>query len=184
MPKMLILRGVKNLLDEQPAVEYARERGYRGEVLDVSGEAYPGSPQVVMALQAFRSDPEVEALYGFSGGGYNVRHVLANLAPHEKARVKLVIVVGSPQNPPSLYERAMGIGVSARSAGRPHDGTKDVAGRAARRSRRVDEGSLRGCPDPAPEPFQPSERLIGTFINFEVCAPSAPCPPGRPCACP
>src|SRR5262249_18033378 len=78
----------------------------------------------------------------------------------------------------------MGIGVSARSAGRPHDGTKDVAGRAARRSRRVDEGSLRGCPDPAPEPFQPSERLIETFINFEVCAPSAPCPPGRPCAGP
>jgi hypothetical protein len=104
MPKMLILRGVKNLLDEQPAVEYARERGYLGKVLDVSGEAYPGSPQVVMALQAFRSDPEVEALYGFSGGGYNVRHVLASLAPHEKARIKLVIVVGSPQNPPSLYE--------------------------------------------------------------------------------
>ena len=83
MSKMLILRGIKNLLDEPPAVEYARERGYLGKVLDASGEAYPGSPQVVMALQAFRSDPDVEALYGFSGGGYNVRHVLAAL-PHRR----------------------------------------------------------------------------------------------------
>jgi hypothetical protein len=101
---MLILRGIKNLLDEPPAIEYARERGYLGIVLDASGEAYPGSPQVVMALQAFRSDPDVEALYGFSGSGYNVRHVLASLTPQEKARIKLVIVVGSPENPPSLYE--------------------------------------------------------------------------------
>jgi len=104
MPKMLILRGINNLLDEPPAIEYARQRGYLGKVLDVSGEAFPGSPQVVMALQAFRSDPDVEALYGFSGGGYNVRHVLASLAPQEKARINLVVVVGAPENPPSLYK--------------------------------------------------------------------------------
>jgi hypothetical protein len=104
MPTMLILRGIQSLLDEPPAVEYAGERGYVSKVLDVSGEAFPGSPQVVAALKAFRSDPDVEAFYGFSGGGYNVRHILNSLAPQEKARLKLVVVVGSPQNPPSLYK--------------------------------------------------------------------------------
>jgi len=61
MQTMLILRGIRNLLDEPPAVEYARRRGYEGKVVDVSGEAFPGSPQVVKALQVFRSDPDVEA---------------------------------------------------------------------------------------------------------------------------
>jgi hypothetical protein len=104
MPTMLILRGIRNLLDEPPAVEYARRRGYEGKVLDVSGEARPRSPQVVKALQVFRSDPDVEAFYGFSGGGYNLRHILASLAPQEKARIKLVVVLGSPKNPASLYK--------------------------------------------------------------------------------
>jgi hypothetical protein len=104
MPTMLILRGIKSLLDEPPALEYARERGYVGKVLEASGEAYPGAPQVLAALKEFRSDPDIAAFYGFSGGGYNVRHILTGLASQEKARVKLVVVVGSPQNPSSLYE--------------------------------------------------------------------------------
>jgi hypothetical protein len=45
----------------------------------------------------------VAALYGFSGGGYNIRHVLAALTVEERARIKLVVVLGAPNNPPSLY---------------------------------------------------------------------------------
>jgi hypothetical protein len=101
---MLILRGVNNLLDAPSALEYARRRGYAGRVLDVSGEAYDGSPQVQKALAAFRADPSISAFYGFSGGGYNLRHILDALTgAGERARIKLVVVLGAPKNPKASY---------------------------------------------------------------------------------
>jgi hypothetical protein len=105
-PTMLILRGIRGhfadkdwphgALDEPSALEYAKRRGYVGRVLDVSGEAFNGSPQAVTALAVFRYDPTVAAFYGFSGGGYNLRHILDLLTHDERARVKLVVVLGAP----------------------------------------------------------------------------------------
>src|SRR5262245_24941187 len=112
--KMLILRGIaghysgrdwpRGALDEPPALEYARRRGYVGKVLDVAGATGPDKPQTLLALGEFRRDDTVAALYGFSGGGYNVRHIIKALQPAERARLKLVVVLGAPKNPPSLYD--------------------------------------------------------------------------------
>jgi hypothetical protein len=49
------------------------------------------------------SDPSITALYGFSGGGYNVRWILQALTADEKKRIHLVVVLGAPKNDPSLY---------------------------------------------------------------------------------
>ena len=114
MPKrMLILRGISGHFDgrdwpcgalyEEPALEYARRRGYVGKVLDASGEPGPDSDQTDECLREIRNGGDVAALYGFSGGGYNVRHVLRKLAPHERKPIKLVVVLGAPNNSPELY---------------------------------------------------------------------------------
>jgi Bacterial SH3 domain len=110
---MLILRGIsghfagqdwpRGALDEPPALEYARLRGYVGEVLDVDGATGPNSRQVCMCVEAIRDRDEITALYGFSGGGYNIRRVLAALSADERKRIKLVVVLGAPKNPPALY---------------------------------------------------------------------------------
>lgn len=111
MPTMLILRGIptddypRGALEEAPALEYARRMGYTGRVLDVPGNAYNGSPQVLLTLQTIRENFDVAALYGFSGGGYNVRHILRYLTKEEKDRIKLVVVLGAENNPRDLYER-------------------------------------------------------------------------------
>ena len=105
MPEvMLILRGIagngkpKGQLDEAPALEYARRLGYVGEVLDVAGNTGAGSPQVRMALARIRDDEKdpVTAIYGFSGGGYNARHIWAALNASERADIDMVVVLGSP----------------------------------------------------------------------------------------
>jgi hypothetical protein len=111
---MLILRGIAGhfagqiyphgALDEPAALDYARFRGYLGRVLDVSGEAYKDSPQVVEALAAIRRDQSISALYGFSGGGYNAAYILDGLTYAERDRIKLVIVLGAPKNSPDLYK--------------------------------------------------------------------------------
>jgi hypothetical protein len=112
--KMLILRGIaghyagrdwpRGALDEPPALEYARRRGYVGQVLDVAGATGADAPQTRMALAEFRRDETVAALYGFSGGGYNVRHIINALTPAERGRLKLVVVLGAPKNPSDLYK--------------------------------------------------------------------------------
>lgn len=112
-PIMLILRGIagtfagksypRGALDEPSALEYARRSGYAGRVLDVSGETGPTSPQVLLALREFRKDTSITALYGFSGGGYNIRHILNALTMEEKARIKKIVVLGAPNNPADLY---------------------------------------------------------------------------------
>jgi hypothetical protein len=59
---MLILRGVANSgiprgqLDDQSALEYAKRVGFRGEVLDVAGDAGANSAQFRMALDRIRRD--------------------------------------------------------------------------------------------------------------------------------
>lgn len=116
--KMLILRGIaghfdgkdwpKGALYEEPALEYARRRGYIGIVLDISGEASYNSRQVREALPVFSADPEFVALYGFSGGGYNINHILSRLEDKVLARIELVVVIGAPKNPSSYYYRKIG----------------------------------------------------------------------------
>lgn len=110
MPIMLILRGIpsdgypRGALKEAPALEYARRMGYTGRILDVPGHPYNGSPQVILTLQTIRENFDVAALYGFSGGGYNLRHVLDYLTDEEKKRIHLVVCLGAPNNPPGLYQ--------------------------------------------------------------------------------
>ncbi len=97
---MLILRGIANAenphgqLDDDAAREYARRLGYRGEVLDVAGDA--GGPQAKLALDRIHHDDEVKAIYGFSGGGYNARRIWGQLNAEERRRIGKVVVIGSP----------------------------------------------------------------------------------------
>jgi hypothetical protein len=110
---MLILRGITNLkvwpkypngaLDEPPALEYASKRGYVGRVLDVSGETGDRSPQTQRALHEFLSDSTITALYGFSGGGYNVYHILNRLKAEQRGLLELVVVIGVESNKLSAH---------------------------------------------------------------------------------
>jgi hypothetical protein len=75
----------RGALREAPALEYAKRRHYDGQVLDIAGKAYTGSPQHLLALKTYRRDTTIGALYGFSGGGYNVRHVIDDLNKAERA---------------------------------------------------------------------------------------------------
>jgi hypothetical protein len=118
MPKMLILRGnsapAGHYPDEQgktpawplgalhvaAASDYARRRGYDPIVLDKPGQPQSEhSPQATAALDAFHKDADITAFYGFSGGGYNVKFILDNLAANEPAslqRITLIVIIGSP----------------------------------------------------------------------------------------
>lgn len=114
MKVMLILRGIaghflgrswpRGALDEPPALAYAKARGYQGRVLDVSGETGVNSEQVRLAIEAIRSDPFITALYGFSGGGYNVKHILGILTGEELKRLELVVVLGAPNYAAERYK--------------------------------------------------------------------------------
>jgi hypothetical protein len=119
MYTMLILRGNPGLyaneagksfnytggaLHETAALEYATLVGFKGEVLNVVGWAAEDSEQTKQALAAFRSRLEIRAFYGFSGGGYNVKHILDKLTPDEYERVLRVVVLGAPKNRPEKYQ--------------------------------------------------------------------------------
>ena len=99
---MLVLRGIANSdnprgqLDDQSALEYARRTGFKGEVLDIAGNTGPESEQVKIALDRIRRNPNVAAIYGFSGGGYNARLIWKELTRAERKRIRKVVVVGSP----------------------------------------------------------------------------------------
>lgn len=111
---MLILRGIagryggrdwpRGALDEPPALEYASRRGYVGKVLDVAGATGANSAQTKMALAEFHRDETVAAFYGFSGGGYNILHIIWALPHAHLSRIKLLVVLGSaPKNSPNNY---------------------------------------------------------------------------------
>lgn len=124
--KMLILRGnsapAGSYPDEQgnkiewpigalhvdDAREYARRKGYEGVVLDKPGQPQSKtSPQATAALTRFLGDDAVAAFYGFSGGGYNLKHILDSLAwnnPDTLHRIELVVVLGAPKQPKSAYD--------------------------------------------------------------------------------
>jgi hypothetical protein len=111
---MLILRGIaghfagrdwpKGALDEPSALAYAERTGYVGKVLDVPGKTGKASSQTLLAIREFRQDQSVQAFYGFSGGGYNVRHILKALTTDEKRRIRKLVVLGAPKNPAILYK--------------------------------------------------------------------------------
>jgi hypothetical protein len=127
---MLILRGnsgeyqdedghahnyTKGALHEEPAKDLARLKKYTPKVLDMKGDATPpppgsppdmpgtnyDSPQTRLGLQTFRDDTSIRALYGFSGGGYNLYWILKQMTPAERDRVDLVVVVGVDTNRPA-----------------------------------------------------------------------------------
>jgi hypothetical protein len=97
-------------LHVQAASEYAKSRGFEPIVLDVPGQPQgEGSPQAKAALKEFFHDEDVSALYGFSGGGYNLRHILEYLAsnkPDALRRINLLVVLGAPQQPKDMFESA------------------------------------------------------------------------------
>ena len=109
MPSMLILRGkagpykwkgVNNwpdgALDQPPALEYARLRGFSGYVLPVAGYTSDTAPQVTKALEELKGDDSYTALYGFSAGGYNLDRIIKRMSKEQKDRLDLVIVLGAP----------------------------------------------------------------------------------------
>lgn len=113
LPTMIILPGItraggmsdpRGLLDRDSARAYAEERGYWAQILDVAEATSPSEKQITAALRAFRDNPDAEAFYGFSGGGYSLLRVLRRLNEAERRWVKLVVVLGSPQQPQSAFE--------------------------------------------------------------------------------
>jgi len=96
---MLILRGIaadyapRGQLDETSAKLYALKSGYGGHVLDVAGGT---AEQMKMTLDLVRYDPNVTALYGFSGGAFSVLNVWNQLTPAEKFRIRKIVIVGAP----------------------------------------------------------------------------------------
>src|SRR5262245_22496349 len=102
-PRMLILRGnsttdkgvypdelgnkpawPKGALHETAAKDYAKSRGFEGVVVDAPGQPqHQDSKQANAAVDAFHDDELVCAFYGFSGGGFNLYHILKRLASRE-----------------------------------------------------------------------------------------------------
>jgi len=138
-------------LHEQAAKDYATVKGYVGEELDVSGDALPdgnrdNNPQTFRALCRLKNhdskdwkdskcdskddskDEPYSAIYGFSGGGYDVLHILNHLNKDELKRIKLVVVLGAPplkvkdSDPPRYYPRKSHFESS--NFGKPEEGIK------------------------------------------------------------
>ncbi len=107
-------------LHEKAAKDYATLRGYDGVVLDISGDPAAKkkgddkrpnrsqSPQTILALKRFREDSDIVALYGFSGGGYNVWWMLQALKSDKAAltRLERIVVLGAPEQPEAEYKAA------------------------------------------------------------------------------
>jgi hypothetical protein len=138
--KMLILRGISGTfcgqkysngaLDEPSALQYARRRGYDGYVLDASGETGDNSIQTRRALTEFRKDKTITALYGFSGGGYNIWHILKQLKADEKERLELVVVLGAPKTPEHQYKGTWELvyRIDPQGSGPDTDGCRHMSG--------------------------------------------------------
>jgi hypothetical protein len=153
--KMLILRGndspAGTFPDEQgkkiawpigalhveATKKYARSLGYEPVVFDISGRQQSlHSPQTNAAVAAFLDvkDQADTGLYGFSGGGYNVRYVLARLAaeaPLSLHHIDRVVVIGSPnklkKQGGDLYKPAIFNEVAKAAAAKIKDATFEPA---------------------------------------------------------
>lgn len=90
------------------AEDYARRWRFLPIVLDIPGKPQnQKSPQANETVARFLKDPEIKGLFGFSGGGYNVKHILDRLAdeaPGEMQRIELVVVLGAPRPDPTELE--------------------------------------------------------------------------------
>jgi hypothetical protein len=51
-------------------------------------------------LDCVLNHPGIVALYGFSGGGYNMRQILKQMTDEQRKRIKLVTVVGVDADAP------------------------------------------------------------------------------------
>jgi hypothetical protein len=86
------------------AETYAKLKGYKPVRLNIPGDPNnkDDTPQAIAAREKFLEDERVHAFYGFSGGGYNLIHVLSYLArehPETLHRIELVVVLGAaPKN--------------------------------------------------------------------------------------
>jgi hypothetical protein len=88
-------------LHEKAARAFAKQLGYDDIMVKGAGSPQgPKSPQATDALDKLHEDKEAEiGFYGFSGGGYNVWHILKLLAatePQSLLRIHDVIVIGAP----------------------------------------------------------------------------------------
>ena len=125
-PKMLILRGnsaeagtypdeqgktpawPRGALHESAAKDYATHRGYDAKVIDQPGQPQnQKSPQAEATVTEFLNDQAVCAFYGFSGGGYQIWHILNRLAAENTDtlhRIDLIVVLGAPKRDKSEFE--------------------------------------------------------------------------------
>ena len=92
------------------ATKYARLMHFEPVVLDIPGQPQSEtSPLATEALKRFLEDHSIQAFYGFSGGGINLRYILHSLAknhPEALDRIQMVVVVGAPENPLSDYHHS------------------------------------------------------------------------------
>lgn len=125
MAKMLILPGISGgpfpdergkpksypngALHEGAAVDYAKRRGYDAVVSKYAGDPGPNhdrsrSTQTIKAVELIDRDSDIEGLYGFSGGGYNVYWILQVLTDAALGRLKLVAVLGAEKRSKAQLE--------------------------------------------------------------------------------
>lgn len=82
---------------EEYAKIYAEKRGYQFEAIPVSGD-YTTKQRQQTVERIKKGD--VSALYGFSAGGYNIKHIMSLLSPELKAKIKDITILGSPGERP------------------------------------------------------------------------------------
>ena len=87
-------------LHEKAARAFAKQLDYQDVVIDAPGwPQRPDSKQATKALEEFHKDEATIGFYGFSGGGYNVWHILKSLAgkePQSLHRIDRLVVLGAP----------------------------------------------------------------------------------------
>ncbi len=142
---------------------YARVRCYEPLVLDKPGQPQSEhSPQARAALKAFLEDETVAAFYGFSGGGYNLKHVLDFLVSNKTDtlhRICLVVAIGAPNKMGKLAYAPSGYNAIAR---RHIHGWKNADWEVVYRTNPVRSQMPRGLPkDISTHMFGPDVLLAG-----------------------
>jgi len=88
-------------LHVKAAEEYAKRFNFEPLTLALPGDPPQSaeSAQSKKALEVFDKDTADIGFYGFSGGGYNLRHILDFLTrkkPQQLHRIKRVVMIGAP----------------------------------------------------------------------------------------